>query len=156
MGGGNQPVPIKEKLPFYLKMDRIKPTVVTVLLLFIVGYLMDFILYRLGVQGAETISNDLVIGVFGGAAVWYYLAATRERHNLARARERLALVTELNYHIRNALTVIGHSATLEDAGDRSRLVEEAVKQIDEVLTGLAPSLGSPKGPPLSRSEQRNA
>lgn len=149
-------MPQDRKLPLYLRIDRIKLSLISGLLLFCASYAMDYIMFWLHIQAAETILNDLAVAVLGASISWFYLSAMRARHEVARVQERLALLTELNYHIRNALTGIGRSAALEDKEERQRLLDEAVHQIDWVLTDLASDLDSSKSPRLFRGEREKA
>jgi hypothetical protein len=133
-------------LPHWLAFDRMKPALAVFLALFFASYVMDVILDRLGVSGASTILNDLAIGILGVLLLLFYLSASYENHNFARAKERMILVAELNHHVRNSLTVIGHAAMLEDKGERLRRIDEAMERIDVVLTDLVPTVGSATGP----------
>jgi hypothetical protein len=139
-------MPMKKTLPHWLAFDRMKPALVAFLMLFFASYVMDLILDRLGVSGAATILNDLAIGILGVLLLLFYLSASYENHNMAQAKERMILVAELNHHIRNSLTVIGHAATLEDVGERLRRIDEAMERIDVVLTDLVPTVGSATSP----------
>jgi hypothetical protein len=139
-------MPRNKTLPHWLAFDRMKPALAAFFALFFASYVMDLILDHLGVSGAATILNDLAIGILGVLLLLFYLSASYENHNMARARERMILVAELNHHIRNSLTVIGHAATLEDKGDRLRRIDEAMERIDVVLTDLVPTVGSATSP----------
>jgi hypothetical protein len=63
------------------------------------------------------------------------------------------LVAELNHHIRNAVTLLGQSAVLEDGPDKLRLMDEAVDRIDRVLTELVPTVGETQSPRLFLTER---
>ncbi len=136
----------RERLTRWLSFERTKPALVTGLVLFLASYAMDLILYRLNMPGAATVLNDVAIGLLGAMLLLFFLSASYEAHDMARAKERINLVAELNHHIRNALTLIGLSATLEDQQERLRLVDEASARIDRVLTELAPTIGSANSP----------
>jgi hypothetical protein len=136
----------KIRFPRELNLDGIVPSLLAGLLLFLVSYAMSLILDRLGMSPASTILDDLAIGILGAMLLRYYLSASQASQNLARAKERILLVTELNHHIRNALVPIGYSATLDDREERLRIVDDAIERIDWVLTDLVPTAGSAESP----------
>jgi signal transduction histidine kinase len=136
----------KDSLPRWLMLDGIGPVLLTGLLLFLVSYAMSHILDRLGMGPASTILDDLAIAILAALLLRYYLSASRASQSLARAKERIILVAELNHHIRNALVPIGFSATLDDQQERLRIVDEAIERIDQVLTDLVPTVGSAESP----------
>jgi hypothetical protein len=139
----------KTTLPRWMAFDRLKPALAVFIALFFASYVMDLILDRLGVSGASTILNDLAIGILGVLLLLFYLSASYENHNMARARERMILVAELNLHVRTSLIAIGNAAMLENKGERLRRIDEAMMQIDVVLTDLVPTVGSATSPRLS-------
>jgi hypothetical protein len=139
----------KNKLPRWMSLDGIGPVLLAGLLLFLVSFAMGLILDRLGMSPASTILDDLAIAILGAMLLRYYLSASQASQNLARAKERILLVTELNHHIRNALVPIGYSATLDNQEERLRLVDDAIERIDWVLTDLVPTAGSAERPRLN-------
>jgi sugar phosphate isomerase/epimerase len=130
----------------HLKTERFLAAILVGLLLFGVSYLADWVLFRMGIQGVQTILDNLVIGVI--AALAAYLWARYEAERQARARERMILLIELNHHVRNALTILGHGATLENGPEKLKLIEEAVDRVDRVLTELVPTAGERSVPRL--------
>jgi len=65
------------------------------------------------------------------------------------------MIAELNNHVRQSLTLIGLSAGLEQRDERLRRIDEAMAQIDTVLTDLLPraaSGGISRNSPRSRRE----
>jgi len=107
--------------------------------LFSLSCALDQILSWRGISGAQTFSNDIAIALLGGAALWFFLTLQAERQELAHARERMLVTTELNHHIRRAMSVVASSVVLENEEDRLRLVDEAVEHIDQVLMNLVPT-----------------
>jgi hypothetical protein len=87
------------------------------------------------------------------AAVAAYMWARYEAERQARAREKMILIAELNHHIRNAVTLLGQSAALEDGPNKLRLIDEAVDRIDRVLTELVPTVGETQTPRLFLDER---
>ena len=73
-----------------------------------------------------------------------------------RAKERIALIAELNNHVRQSLTMIGLSAGLEQRDERLRRIDEAMARIDTVLTDLLPRAAgtgsSTRAPSIRRKE----
>ena len=143
----------KDSLPRSLILDEIGPVLLTGLVLFLVSYAMSLVLDRLGMGPGSTILDDLAIGILGALLLHYYLSASEASQNLARAKERIILVAELNHHIRNALVIIGSSATLDDQEERLRIVDEAIERIDRVLTDLVPTVGSAEAPRFFLAEK---
>jgi hypothetical protein len=118
---------------------RVSAVIIVMLLLFSGNILLDKILYWRGITGAQTLWNDFAIAALGGAALWFFLALQREREEMSRARERLVLTAELNHHLRNAFTIIANGVMLKNEADRLRMLDEAVRRIDHVLTELVPT-----------------
>lgn len=129
-----------------LKLERFGAALLVGMLLFGVSYLADWVLFWLNIPGVSTISNNLVIGACAAAAA--YIWARYEAERQAHAREKMILIAELNHHIRNAVTLLGQSAALEDGPTKLRLIDEAVDRIDRVLTELVPTAGETQTPRL--------
>jgi hypothetical protein len=137
--------------PRRLKLERLGAALLVGALLFAVSYLADWVLFWLNIPGVSTISNNLVIGACAAAAA--YIWARYEAERQARAREKMILIVELNHHIRNAVTLLGQSAALEDGPTKLRLIDEAVDRIDRVLTELVPTAGETQTPRLFLEER---
>jgi uncharacterized membrane protein YuzA (DUF378 family) len=119
--------------------DRRLAPVITGLVLFFVSYGTDLVTYVMGVKGAETIFNNLLIGLAGAGLVIFFQSVAS--HDEARARikgQRSILAGELNHRIRLAMLLVRQSATLEDQDERGRLIAEAVEQMDKALNELIP------------------
>ena len=127
------------KMASWIVSRREKSVLIVFALLFCGNWTLDKILFWRGINGAQTFSNDTAIAVLGGAALWFFLALQAERQELAHARERMKVTAELNHHIRRAMSVVATSVVLQDEGDRLRLVDQAVEQIDHVLMNLVPT-----------------
>jgi hypothetical protein len=126
-------------LPGWLAFRRLEAPLLTGLVLFITSYTGDVILEWRGASHTSTILNNLTIGILGGLTLLFYLSASYEYHNYKRAREHMALVTEVNRQVREALIDISESAMLEDRDERLMRLDEATERIDTVLTQLVPS-----------------
>lgn len=92
-----------------------------------------------GIRESATLIDDLAIAISGGLAMGFFLTLQKERHEIARARERMKVTAELNLHIRRAMSAVVTSVVLPDEHDRLRLVDEAVEHIDHVLMDLVPT-----------------
>ena len=136
----------REITPRRLKLERFAAAVLVGALLFGVSLLANWVLFWLKVPVVSTIANNVVIGVCGAVAA--YIWARYEAERQARAREKMILIAELNHHIRNAVTLLGQSAALEDGPTKLRLIDEAVDRIDRVLTELVPTAGETQTPRL--------
>lgn len=130
------------KLKMSLMSDRLRSSVVVALVLFSLSVVCDKIMMWRGVQAANTYFNDLVLGVTGGVCAGLILSFQASRDAMERARERMLWNAELNQQLRSAVLHMANSALLPDEMDRLRVMDEAVQQIDEVLTELVPAGGS--------------
>jgi hypothetical protein len=115
------------------EFDRLVPAVITFVLLCGVNYGMDIALDWYGMPASKTIVNDVVIGVLGAVAVFYYLSASRENHNFKSAKDRIVLIGELNRRIRESLGGVTSSAMSEDLDARLQGIDEAIDRIDDIL-----------------------
>ena len=129
-------------LPWWLAFRRLEAPLLTGLVLFVTSYTGDVILEWRGASHTSTILNNLAIGVLGGLTLLFYLSASYEYHNYKRAKEQMALITEVNRQVREALVDISESAMLEDRGERLMRLDEATERIDHVLTQLVPSVAA--------------
>jgi hypothetical protein len=139
----------KFALPNWMGSENLHPALWAGLFLFLASYVADFVLATLGKQGSSTSLNDAAIGLLGSLLLLFYLTTKNERQNLARAKERIALVAKLNHSIREALFEIGKSAMLEDREERLRVVDRAMNQVDNVLLELVPAVSSTGSPRLT-------
>jgi|SRR5882724_11875821 len=97
------------------------------------------------------IMNEILVGVCGGAAAVIWMKYREERRS--RAREKMILVSELNHHIRNAVTLLGQSAALPDSPEKLRMIDAAVDRVDRVLTELVPTANTTDAPRLFLDER---
>jgi len=131
-----------ESLKDFLLSRRTKSCVSIAVILFLSSVICDKLLYWKGVAASETYLNDIVIGLTGGVCAALVLSYQASRDAMERARERMILTAELNHQVRNAVLTMTNSALLPDEMDRLRAMDEAVQQIDDVLTGLVPAGGT--------------
>jgi hypothetical protein len=112
---------------------RVVPALLTCFFLFGANYAMDIAMARMGIDESKTIVNDLIIGVLGALAVYYYLSASYENLHFESAKERILLIGELNLRIRESLGVVTSSAMSDDRVARLRGIDEAIDRIDDIL-----------------------
>ena len=129
-----------------LKLERLGAALLVGLLLFIVSEFMDWLLYWMKISNVETIVNSVVIAICGAVAAYIWVRYEAERQ--ARARDKMILIIELNHHIRNALTLLSQSATLQEGPEKLRMIDEALERVKRVLTELVPTVGEADAPRL--------
>jgi hypothetical protein len=124
-------------------LNRLVPALLTCILLCGTNYAMDIGMERIGMHGSKTIVNDLVIGILGAMAVFYYLSASYESHHFEFAKERILMIGQLNLRIRESLVAVTGSALSDDPGARLRGIDEAMDRIDEILSDFRTGIAEP-------------
>jgi len=134
-----------------MKLQRFGAVAIAAALLFSVNVLSDQILLWRGVQAAETFLNDTAIATVGGITVWGVLVWQARKQEIARIQERARLNAEMNYHIREAFSVMANAVLLKNEGDRLRAIDDAMQRVDRVLTEIVPSMctGNPSEPSIA-------
>lgn len=117
--------------------QRLVPAIVTGLGLSFATYGLDFLMDWFGTTASKTLLNDVVIGMLGGFAVFFYLGASHDRANYEFAKERMRMVSELNWRVRQALELVATSAMSEDRQARLRGIDEAAERIDSILSDFS-------------------
>jgi len=120
-----------------LQSGKVRSVMAVGVTMFILSAVCDKLLYWSGVPAHSTFLNDLIVGVTGGICAGLLLSYQSSRDAMERARERMNLTAELNHQLRSAVLTMANSALLPDETDRLRAMDDAVQQIDEVLTGIA-------------------
>jgi hypothetical protein len=92
------------------------------------------LLDRLGTTGSKTVLNDVAIGILGALAVFFFLSASQERQKFDSAKQRMVLIAELNWRVREAFGVVAASALSDDRWARLRGIDEATDRIDIILS----------------------
>jgi hypothetical protein len=127
-------------MPFMRTTDRfavrhrVLPAVITAVVLGAATFAMDFLMDRYGIAASKTLLNDIAIGVLGGLAVFLYLGASLAHERYEFAKERMKMIGEINWRVREALSVIAVSAMFEDRHARLRGIDEATDLIDSILS----------------------
>jgi len=105
---------------------------------FIVGIMLDALLIDVGTSRTLTlIFSNLLTGTACGIGLW--LAARHEIRRRVNESYRLAVLDEMNHHVRNALQVmVLYSYSLE--GDRAVELRKAVDRIQWSLTDVLPRI----------------
>lgn len=137
---------LKIILPQWILPEYFKDALVIGFVLCVSNYAVDVLLFWLRIPTAATVFNDLAVGVLGAGLSLFYMSSVRTNQIYLRAKERMILTSELNRHVRTALTAIRHAASLEDTVKRIQEVDEAIEQIDRVLLDLVPTVGSADAP----------
>jgi hypothetical protein len=127
-------MPMTQTISNARNWEFLRPALYTGMFLCAANYWMDILFARLGKPASQTVLNDIGIGIFGALAVFFYLYSSHEKHKFDSAKERLAMVYELNQRIREALVVIAGSAMSEDRMARLRGIDQAADQIDDILS----------------------
>jgi hypothetical protein len=135
--------------------DRIVAIGVVAMGLFAASFFSDVYLEKMGVPLTATIINNIAIGLLGGAALLAYEIKMSRDQEFKRAKERILMIAELNNNVRQSLTLIGISAGLEQRDERLRRIDEAMAQIDIVLTDLLPHAAGNGDSPRSRKKKQN-
>jgi hypothetical protein len=137
---------VHDRLPAWLDAKTATAAGVTALILFAVSYAADAVLYFMNIPAAATIANNIVIAIMGAAIVLIFLRARHERETMERAKERAIIITEMNHHIRNAMTPLVLGVSSDDLNERLRTLDQATDRVDHVLTELLPTAGSTTKP----------
>jgi len=145
---------LKTSLPEWVLYEHIKDALVIGFVLSVFSYGLDVLLFWLRIPSAITVLDDLAIGILGAGLALFYMSSVTTNQIYLRAKERVILVAELNYHVRNALSTIRHATSLADPVTRAQEVDEAIEQIDRVLLDLVPTVGSADAPRYSLPEQK--
>ena len=106
---------------------------------------MDVAMDRIGMNGSKTIVNDVMIGILGAMAVFYYLSASYLSHHFEFAKERILMIGQLNLRIRESLMAVTGSALSDDPGKRLRGIDEAINRIDDILSDFRAGNAQPLG-----------
>jgi hypothetical protein len=109
------------------------------LLIALLKFTVSGALVRDGASELEMRSQDaLFTGLFTAIIVWIALSAARFRRDQIRAQVRV--VSDLNHHLRNALSVILNSHLLPENAQTAAILE-SVERIDSALDLIVPNVG---------------
>ena len=130
----------------------------------LVGIGLDRLLAVEGVSRVDIrVLSNALIGLVAGAFLYVY--SRKEEKIRALLQSRMAIVAEMNHHIRNALQVICYYAYRESDQRVVQMIRDSVNRIDWALREVLPNfagVGEPKVPvaatdgPQSKRESKAA
>jgi hypothetical protein len=100
--------------------------------LFVLGAVLQGVLEHGGVSGVSIYVDDLVLGVLAGLMVFAY-----EQRRSRDLRRKLAVISAMNHHVRNALQTISY-LPYADQAKQILLVQESVNRIQWALQEILP------------------
>jgi hypothetical protein len=103
--------------------------------LFVLGAGLQGVLQQRGVTRASLYLDDLVLGVLAGLMAFAY-----EHRRSRELRQKLAVISAMNHHVRNALQTIAYVPYTEQA-KQMLLIQQAVNRIQWALKEILPGEG---------------
>ena len=100
--------------------------------LFVLGALLQGVLHRRGITQVNIYLDDMVLGVMAGLVVFAY-----EQRRSKDIRQKLAVISAMNHHVRNALQAIAYVPYTEQA-KQIMLIEQSVNRIQWALQEILP------------------
>jgi hypothetical protein len=104
--------------------------------LFLLGAGLESVLQQRGVTGVNAYLDDLVLGVLAGLLVFAY-----EHRRSRDLRQKLAVISAMNHHVRNALQTISYVTYTEQA-KQMLLIQQSVNRIQWALSEILPGEGT--------------
>jgi hypothetical protein len=109
------------------------------LAVFVIGVGLDVALLREHEPQRVTVEiSDALGGLVAGALAFRLLLYERERR--ARLRQRIAVIADMNHHVRNALQVISFHAYTSADKEQVEAVKESMERIQWALKEVLPKL----------------
>ena len=128
--------------PYWMTPAIVKAAGVMACMLFIVSYAVDLTLLSFEVAPSSTVLNDIAIALIATAVMLFYLFSTHTQHIFLRAKERMNLTAELNHNLRQVLVEFRCAAEVEDRGERLRILDQAIEDVDRILIELVPAVNA--------------
>lgn len=100
--------------------------------LFVLGALLQGVLGRQGLTEVKIYVDDLVLGLLAGLVVFAY-----EQRRYKSILEKIAVVSAMNHHVRNALQAISYAPYTEQA-KQIQLIQQSVARIQWALQEVLP------------------
>lgn len=135
--------------PYWLTPAMLRAAAVMSGALFLISYAVDLILVKMNVAPSATIINDIAIALIATSVMLFYLFSTHTEQIFLRAKERMNLTAELNYHLRRTLGEVRCAAELENREERLRILDTVSDEIDFILTDLVPTASAHRAPRYS-------
>jgi hypothetical protein len=131
-------------LPYWMTPAIMKAAAVMAGMLFVVSYVVDLTLASFKVAPSATVVNDIAIAMIATGVMLFYLFSSHTQHIFLRAKERMNLTAELNYHLRKALVEFRSAAEVQDREERLRMLDQAMEEVDHLLIELVPTVNAEK------------
>jgi hypothetical protein len=128
--------------PYWMTPAIVKAAGVMACTLFIVSYAVDLTLLSFEVAPSSTVLNDIAIALIATGVMLFYLFSTHTQHVFLRAKERMNLTAELNHNLRQVLVEFRCAAEVEDRGERLRILDQAIEDVDRILIELVPAVNA--------------
>src|SRR6476619_7485650 len=103
--------------------------------LFLLGAMLQVVLQQRGIARVSLYLDDLVLGVLAGLMAFAY-----EHRRSRELREKLAVISAMNHHVRNALQTIAYVPYTEQA-KQMLLIQQSVNRIQWALNEILPGEG---------------
>ena len=103
--------------------------------LFLLGAVLQVVLQQRGITRISIYLDDLVLGVLAGLMAFAY-----EQRRSRELREKLAVISAMNHHVRNALQTIAYVPYTEQA-KQMLLIQQSVNRIQWALKEILPGEG---------------
>lgn len=103
--------------------------------LFVLGAGLQGVLQQRGFTRGSIYLDDLVLGVLAGLMAFAY-----EHRRSRELRQKLAVISAMNHHVRNALQTISYVPYTEQA-KQMQLIQQSVNRIQWALKEILPGEG---------------
>src|SRR5215472_6932414 len=100
--------------------------------LFVLGALLQGVLGKRSLTRISIYVDDLVLGILAGLVVFAY-----EQRRYKAMLEKIAMISAMNHHVRNALQAISYAPYTEQA-KQIQLIEQSVDRIAWALQEVLP------------------
>jgi hypothetical protein len=118
------------KVPSLLR--RISVSFLLGFVLFVLGAGLQGVLEQRGITRATIYLDDLVLGLLAGLIAFAY-----EHRRSRELRQKLAVISAMNHHVRNALQTIAYVPYTEQA-KQMLLIQQSVNRIQWALNEILP------------------
>lgn len=103
--------------------------------LFILGAVLETVVHK-GDSAITGYLDDLIMGIVAGLVVFAY-----EQRRSRELRQKLAMISAMNHHVRNALQTISYVPYTEQA-KQMLLIQQSVNRIQWALKEILPGEGN--------------
>jgi len=100
--------------------------------LFLLGAILQGMLNQRGISGISAYIDDLVMGAMAGLVIFVY-----EQRRSKDLTQKLAVISSMNHHVRNALQTISYVPYTEQ-GKQILLIQQSVNRIQWALREILP------------------